>query len=502
MIIKSISKRVISSIVFSVICTVSIMAAAEEIKKISIEGDERIEVVATQGDFSVIGWEQDFVSLVGQTSEDVKIQRADSALMLNFSSIDMQTNSDRFELKVPSDRSILISADNANFSFEGLNPQTLVDAEDSDHQNRGFDFDVSINTVDGNVKVADSSGNFNIKTINGDISILASRGALKVGSVSGNQYVEGDFRDVSSTNMNGRSAFKLRTLDRLGLRNVNGDTYVESAVSLGASIQIQSVKGEVELFVPDSTSARFSLQSHQGGTISNRLKANFDATTNDDGVQAFTLANASASITIDTLDGSIIVGPQENTTDDYGDESFDWSSVDTSLLNFAFVNPNYSIFDYQEIFIKEPEIRFDPNWERRFGHKSNGLYRKRIETEYASLLKAAIERRFFKDGNFKFVDQRKERVLVIIPKVLDLYISDPESLTIKDVIKASRAGNAKIDLVIFSPSDESILALFMDKRSTSRPSGVPIPKTRVRNTRAFDNLFNDWIEDIVKVLDK
>jgi hypothetical protein len=263
---------------------------------------------------------------------------------------------------------------------------------------------------------------------------------------------------------------------------------------------MQSVKGNVELLVPESTSARFSLQSHQGGSINNTLTGELDTPSKADGPQTFALADASASVTINTMDGNIIVGHQKAADSEFGDENYDWSSVDTSLLNFAFVNPNYNIFDYQEIFIKQPEIHFDPSWEKKYTKDKKGLYRERIADEYSNLLKLAIREHFSQDKHFKIVTQRSKNALVIIPKVLELYIDDPGTVKISDMLSATRAGNARIDLVIFSPRDNSILALFMDKRSTVRPGGIPIPKSRVRNSRAFSRLFDDWIEDMIKLL--
>ena len=496
--LSSIFQQVSTFLGFALMLCVSLISVAKEVNQsIPVQQNESIEIVAKQGVFSITGWNKDFVALTGEANDDVQIERVNSKLILKLDS-ESSTSSDNLDIKIPNGKRINVVNDDADFSFNSLNSKAVIEVGEA----KNFDSDIVVTSVDGNVRVIDSSGDFNIQTVNGDIEILNSKGGANIRTVSGTQDVNADFRTVSSSNVSGQSSYTLRTLDKLNLSNVNGDTVIKSAVSQGASIQIQSVKGNVELLVPKSTSARFALQSHQGGTIHNTLNVQADAEHNSDGAHVFALADASASVTINTMDGNISVAYQKENVSDYDDENFDWSSVDTSLLNFAFVNPKYNVFDYQEIFIKEPEIRFDSSWEKKYGKGEIGIYQQRIATEYANLLKAAIRDNFAKTKRFKVVEQRKENVLVIIPKVLDLYITNPETIEFKEVLTAARAGNASIDLVVFSPSDNSMLALFMDKRSTSRPGGLPIPSSRIRNSRAFSRLFNDWIEDMVKVLSK
>ena len=478
--------------------------AQETSQKIPVDAHENIEIMAKHGNFSVSGWDENFVSVIGQTNEQTELTRANSILILKFEPAASSANNDQLEIKIPSTRKVTVTSGDANFSFVGLNPKAVETTLSSKEKVQRSGADISVSSVNGDVRIANSSGNFNVQTVNGDIEIVDSRGVANIRTFSGKQNIDADFRSVSSSNVSGESVYKLRTLDKLNLSNVNGNTTVESAVTQGASIQIQSVKGNVTLLVPETTSARFSLKSHQGGEIENTFKERIINSNQDDGAHVFSLVDtsSSSSISINTMDGNINVGPQEEVSNSYDDESYDWSSVDTSLLDFAFVNPNYNVLDYQEIFIKQPEIHFAPSWKKKFNGAKKGLYQKRIADEYSDLFKAAIANTFSETMNFKIIDQRKENALVVIPKILELYIDDPESVEIKDVFTASRAGNARIDLVVFSPSDSSILALFMDKRSTTRPKGIPFQRSRVRNSRAFSLLFNDWVEDIAKVLKK
>ena len=202
-----------------------------------------------------------------------------------------------------------------------------------------------------------------------------------------------------------------------------------------------------------------------------------------------------------TASGSARASPQ-NTHPGEFTEDIDWTNVDTSILDVAYINPRLNFRHYKKIYIKQPEIHFHPNWVAKFGESKSSAYRQEVARRYASLLEEAIAETFSRDTHLSISDQRGDDILVIIPKVIELYIAVPDSVVNQDVIITTPAGSAKIDLVIYSPRDQSVLGLFMDTRSTSTPRPVEASKPRMINTRAFNRLFKEWSEDLVAVLEK
>jgi len=493
---------VLKAISFFVLFLVFALSSASYAKEIDLEiplkEHEAIQINAEQGEFTVSGWSESFVKVSGVASEDINFENKGLVLELRLNSNKPLADQDNLEIKIPRDRSITINANNANFILNGLEPRQRDKGESNNSLTTKDSSDITFTSVDGSVNVLKSSGSFNIDTVNGDISIIESRGVANIRSFAGNQNIEADLRIITSSNVSGKSNYRLRTLEKLNLNNVNGDSLVESAISPAASIQMRSVKGSVELLVPKTTSAKFSLQSHQGGEVRNQLVDVLDSDTSNNG-KNFTLGDADANVSINTMSGSISIAAQEAVANQYGDENYDWSSVDTSILTFAFINPKHSIFDYKEIFIKKPEIQFDPRWEAKYGKGETNSYRETIQADYASLLKKAVANKFSKGLPFEIVEERTENSLVIIPKLLELSIDFPDTVSIRDVVTSRPAGSAKIDLVIYSPSDKAILALVVDKRTTASPKGN---NGTVINRRAFSKLFNDWASDIVEVLAK
>jgi len=251
--------------------------------------------------------------------------------------------------------------------------------------------------------------------------------------------------------------------------------------------------------IPENSSARVSLQAHNHGLISN----GFGQSPPDEAKQLnFDLANATASISMNTLDGKIEIAPGAPEQAAQTQDTFDWSSVDTSILDFAYMDSDYSILDFDSIYIKTPVVEFDPRWLKEYGNETTQSYRDRIVKEYSDILERKIEDIFTKKTDLTVVKTRVDDVLVLFPKVVNLFIATPDRDGIGDIITTTPAGNAEIDLVVFSSEHQAILGLFMDKRSTGKSLSVGPSKRRTINTREFEQLFDHWLKDIIKVIKK
>lgn len=202
-----------------------------------------------------------------------------------------------------------------------------------------------------------------------------------------------------------------------------------------------------------------------------------------------------------SLCSSYSIGQEVTENNGSFDQRINWSDVDNSLMELVYVDSGQSILEYKKVFIKQPEVTFQTNWINKFGDEKTRSYRERVAREYAELLTESIRNKFSSEMNLEITEQRSDDVLVIMPKVFDLYIDYPDIGGIQDVIIASAAGYAKMELVIYSPKTESVLGMFSDKRSTKKPGIVLVSKPRVINTRAFSQLFNVWVDDIAMAID-
>ena len=151
--------RIINLVVSILVFTLSLTSSAKEIEvKIPLQENENIEIVAKYGTFSVSGWAQNVVNISGQASEDIRVQRENSTIVLSLNDAKPSSANDKLVIKVPADRKLSVTSNNADFSFDGLNPRVVNASDQSKPQADKFDSDVSIASVDGDVNLKNSSG--------------------------------------------------------------------------------------------------------------------------------------------------------------------------------------------------------------------------------------------------------------------------------------------------------------------------------------------------------
>jgi len=186
-------------------------ASAKDLSlEFDVESGDTIMLRAKQGVFSVSAWNQNVIKVQGQASNDVQTEREGSTLIVTLNSLDASSADDTLTIKVPAGHKLSVSGGNADFSFDGLNPQSAEAAKLNNTQAaNSSEPDISVVSVDGSIVITNSSGDFNISTINGEVRISDSRGAANIRSISGSQSVQADFRNLSSSNVSGQSSYTL-----------------------------------------------------------------------------------------------------------------------------------------------------------------------------------------------------------------------------------------------------------------------------------------------------
>jgi len=182
------------------------------------------------------------------------------------------------------------------------------------------------------------------------------------------------------------------------------------------------------------------------------------------------------------------------------EEHFNWQDVHNNILDFAYINSQHDIREYKKVFINTPEVTFQSHWLNEHGDFKTAGYRQRVAQEYSELLVKAISKHLVNDMGLQISTQRGSDVLVVLPKLLDIYIDHPDLGGVQDVLLVNPAGKAKLDLIMYSPKDEAVLAYIEDTRGTGDPKVIVPSKPRTINTRAFAKLFNEWSQDIVQVM--
>lgn len=358
-----------------------------------------------------------------------------------------------------------------------------------------------LSSVNGDVVLNDASGVHEIDSINGKITLKKVLGALSVKNVSGEIEVQSSLTTLNASSMKGGIQGRLDGVEKVQLETVNGDVNLELHPQDASSILIETVSGNVRLGVDESLSASFNLAVHQSGTIENDFASDGAKEDGDSKKAVFKLGDGSSSIDVSTLNGNIAIKKLEKAiaSEDKAEAGaqFDWSSVDQSKLQFAFVKPDVNFSSYKTVYISKVKIVFDEQWVRQFGSSGYKKYIERVEERYAERFKQALVKEIKEKTSWKIVKSREPDALIIMPKVTDLYINTPEEIGMRDTV-ITMGGRAALDLTIYSPVDKSVWGMFVDKRNSARLSSAESTmRTRVANEKSFAKLFSYWGETVM-----
>ncbi|RJE77850.1 hypothetical protein BGP78_07010 [Pseudoalteromonas sp. MSK9-3] len=167
---------------------------------------------------------------------------------------------------------------------------------------------IALETVNGDVDATDLAGNIRFETVNGEINDHNSSGKLRFNAVNGDIESNTSATDIRLENVNGEVEFKIKELEDLRLNTVNGEIDIRVEKMGGnASINMDTVSGDVQLFLPRDVSARFDIDAHSGGNIFNDLsehkakKAKYGPSRELE----FILNGGQADVEIDTVSGRI-----------------------------------------------------------------------------------------------------------------------------------------------------------------------------------------------------
>ena len=102
-------------------------------------------------------------------------------------------------------------------------------------------------------------------------------------------------------------------------------------------------------------------------------------------------------------------------------------------LDAVFVRPDAEIPAYRNILLKPAEVRFARNWEPNRGGRSavgrlNAADMTAIQADLATMLQD-IFREELTAGGYELVTEAGPDTLIVIPAIVDLYITAPDTMT-------------------------------------------------------------------------
>ena len=169
---------------------------------------------------------------------------------------------------------------------------------------------VRAENVNGDITVSGAAREVDVETVNGSLEVTAPARRVHAESVNGSVTVKGASGEIEASTVNGALLVEGGTFSHGHLETVNGTVRFEGDLAKSAVLDADSVSGGVELWLPATVAADFTLSTFSG-TIENELGPAPDRESGRDNPSekelSFTTGAGGANVTIHTLSGAIAI---------------------------------------------------------------------------------------------------------------------------------------------------------------------------------------------------
>jgi DUF4097 and DUF4098 domain-containing protein YvlB len=281
---------VLASVRFAPV-SLAAQTSVDETRKAAPDGSVSIENMA--GSVKVTGWDKAEVQVRGTVGDGGELSLEGTGKRIH-----IEIDADHNPMAVKSDLEIFVPA-GSSVDIEGFQATISI---------TGVTGSVTAETVNGSIAQSGAAGHVELQSVNGGIDVKGATGRVKAEAVNGSVVVRDASGDLEASTVNGKLHVIGGSYDRAELESVAGTVRFESALSGRATLSIETVSAPVELLLPASIGAEFSVSSFSG-RITNELgpapekRSKWTPQTE----LGFTTGSGGARITIETLSGNIAI---------------------------------------------------------------------------------------------------------------------------------------------------------------------------------------------------
>lgn len=294
--------------------------AGEKINEsLSAAGVTVVNIENLSGKVTVIGTNDDEVSVKGELGDDVKrfiFEKRDNMILAKVDNDQdhrhYRNNEDDasiFTVKMPKDIQVNFEGVSSDVDISSIIGSVEVKTVSGDIKAENLKDRIDITTVSGNIDSEDLTGKVRLSSVSGSIDDRNSAGRLTLKSVSGNVKTQSSAKEVTLGSVSGGVDFKLGKVEELTISNVSGD--VDGSLTLldNGQLKASGVSSDITLNFQDNLNAEFRLSASAGGDLVNKI-------TSDKAKRAkygpssklnFSAGNGSASVRGSVVSGEIKV---------------------------------------------------------------------------------------------------------------------------------------------------------------------------------------------------
>lgn len=317
----------IAKLSIGLIAMLSQMAFAGEKVDQTLDADPNsiVQIEHIAGKAKIIGWDKPMVSVTGELGDDTEefiFKRNGKSIEIKVEVIQKKSwgnwngnkvDGDNLVIHVPQGSRVEYSTTNADVGVENIRGSSDIEVVNGDINATSLLGRITLESVNGDITASGIKGEVYVDAVNGDINIEQISGDLiEAESVNGDIKANTSAKDLSVETVNGDIDFTMAQVSSVDAQTVNGDIQLTMSLMAGAGVKANSVGGKITLNLPADVAAKFDLEAHAGGSITNNLS--------DDRTQEaeygprewlkFTTGNPDATVDVTTVHGRIVIDKQ------------------------------------------------------------------------------------------------------------------------------------------------------------------------------------------------
>lgn len=211
--------------------------------------DASVSIENMAGSVSVTGWDRAEVQVKGTLDPDATVDLGGSGKRIRVE-VEVEGNPMRarsdIEVFVPTGASVKIEGFQADIRVTGVTGTVEAETVNGSITQRGAAREVNLQSVNGSVEAHKPSGRVHVEAVNGTVSVRDASGQLEASTVNGKLLVSGG------------------SFERAKLEGVSGSVRFEAGLSRQATLDVETVSGSVDLLLPATIAADFTVSTFSG----------------------------------------------------------------------------------------------------------------------------------------------------------------------------------------------------------------------------------------------
>jgi DUF4097 and DUF4098 domain-containing protein YvlB len=296
----------------------TVLADEKVDRSLDVSKTPYVQIEHVNGSAKVIAWDKSEVKVTGRLGERTKkfiFEKNDNEVLIK---VKVKNNNgwnnwgsskgDDLEIFVPRQSKVYYNAVNADVEIQQVLGGARVETVNGSIDVKELAGRIRLESVNGRINADNLEGDVRISTVNGTIDSRSSKGQEdSYESVNGSIEVFSESGDINVETVNGDIELELGKVNQLNLDTVNGSINAKLDLEKNGEVDASSVGGSIRLYLQSDVSARFDIEGHAGGKITNNLS--------DDKMQKakygpnrwlkFSLNGGSAKVNVSTVSGRI-----------------------------------------------------------------------------------------------------------------------------------------------------------------------------------------------------